>query len=405
MISIQDVPDDTFRRAAFCRVTEATLLLARFHLHSWPRPRTSWFDVGFHIAWRWTLPALAFVLAAGSSGAAPAKWYLDMERGNPGEYLTAAHLNPPATHGSRTNWSTRSGSDDPTMYSMRVDAGNEQRLYSPLSIAGVVYSDAASTRSFSSWNDRDNHYVVYRVPPLEAEVTSGQPYGQSRVSMGCFVRLHGLRGFSYGSYDLAMLHGGGQFAVLNLDDGTAIAGRLYLRIHTRNGVGERIEVYPEKAYWVTMLSDSTAGLYGRAILRVYDPANWKLVGNESVLDHTGPDPGRQNIHEVRFGRCDLHGGATINPGTAQFYDDLIVDESGVEWPLMPGGTPQYLRICSINQIGTNVDITWIGGQGPFRVQTRASLASGAWADLGSPIPGNSAVIPMSKAGFIRVIGR
>jgi hypothetical protein len=223
--------------------------------------------------------------------------------------------------------------------------------------------------------------------------------------MGCYLRLQGLKGWSYGSYDLVVLHGGGQFAVLNLDDGTARAGEIYLRVHTRNGTGDRIPVRPEKTYWVTMVSDSAAGLYGNATLRVYDPGNWKLVGKESVLEHLGPDPGRQNVHEVRFGRCDRHGGGTINPGTAQFYDDLIVDESGGEWPLMPGGTPQYFRICSVTQVGASVDITWVGGRGPYQVQTRSSATSGSWTNLGGPIAGNSATIPMSKAGFLRVVGR
>jgi hypothetical protein len=124
-----------------------------------------------------------------------------------------------------------------------------------------------------------------------------------------------------------------------------------------------------------------------------------------VLDHTGPDPGRQNIHEVRFGRCDSHGGGSINPGTVQYYDDLIVDESGCEWPLMPGGNPQSLKICSIAPIGTNVDITWMGGKGPYQVQTRDSLSSSSWSDFGAPVAGNSAAVPVSKAAFIRVVGR
>jgi hypothetical protein len=328
-----------------------------------------------------------------------------MEYGNPGDYVTAALLNPPATHGSSANWSTQSGTNDPTMYSMRVYAGNDYPLLSPLAINGVIYTDIGSTRSFSSWNDRNNHYAIYKVPPLEAEVSSGQPEGQPKVSMGCYLRLQGLSGQSYGSYDLVNLDGGGQFAVLNLDDGTERAGDMYFRVHTRNGVGERIKIYPEKTYWVTMLSDSSAGLYGSAALRVYDPVNWQLVGNESVLDHVGPDPGRQNVQEVRFGRCDVHEGGSINPGTAQFYDDLIVDESGCEWPLMPGGGPQSLRICSITQMGTNVDITWMGGNGPYQVQTRDSPSLGSWRNVGTPVSGNSAAIPAIKAGFIRVVGR
>jgi len=328
-----------------------------------------------------------------------------MENGNHDDYVTTELLNPPATHGGKPNWRTESGTNDPTMYSMRVYAGNDYPLYSPLFIDGTSYSDIGSTRSISSWNDRDNHYVTYRVPPLEDVEPSYVKAGQPKVSMGCYLRLQGLEGFSYGSYDLVNLDGGGQFAVLNLDDGTTRDGEMYFRVHTRNGVGEIIRVYPEKTYWVTMLSDSTAALYGKAALRVYDPVNWQMVGNESVLEHAGPDPGRQNVHEVRFGRCDVHGGGSINPGTAQFYDDLIVDESGCEWPLMPGGGPQSLRICSITQMGTNVDITWMGGKGPYQVQTRDSPSLGSWRNVGTPVSGNSAAVSVNNAAFIRVVGR
>lgn len=405
MLTFQQFPDDICRQFGLDPASERVFLQDRLHAHNRPCGGTSPGDALRCFVRVGLLLVFSFSLAGGSSNAAPAKWYLDMEYGNPGDYVTAALLNPPATHGSSANWGTVSGTNDPTMYSMRVYAGNDYPLYSPLTIAGIIYTDLGSTRSFSSQNDRNNHYAAYKVAPLESDVSSGQPEGQPKVSMGCYLRLEGLSGLSYGSYDLVNLDGGGQFAVLNLDDGTARAGELYFRVHTRNGVGERIRIYPEKTYWVTMLSDSTAGLYGTAMLRVYDPFSWQLVGNESVLDHEGPDPGRQNVREVRFGRCDAHEGGSINPGTFQYYDDLIVDESGCEWPLMPGGNPQGLKICSITQIGTNVDITWMGGKGPYQVQTRGSLNSGSWGNFGTPVPGNSADIPTNKAGFIRVVGR
>jgi len=400
MLTFQQFPDDISRQFRLAPASGPAFRRDQLRAHNRPRGRTSASSAPCSFARMWFLLAFFFLLAGDLSGAAPAKWYLDMEYGNPGDSVTAALLNPPATHGSSANWSTMSGTNDPTMYSMRVYAGNDYPLYSPLTIAGIVYTDIGSTRSFSSQNDRNNHYAVYRVPPLETEAD-----GQPKVSMGCYLRLEGLSGLSYGSYDLVNLDGGGQFAVLNLDDGTERAGEQYFRVHTRNGVGPGIRIYPEKTYWVTLVSDSTAGLYGTATLRVYDPVTWRLVGNESVLDHEGPDPGRQNVKEVRFGRCDAHEGGSITPGTFQYYDDLIVDESGCEWPLMPGGNPQGLKICSITQIGTNVDITWMGGKGPYQVQTRANLASGSWADFGTPVAGNSTAIPANKAGFIRVVGR
>ena len=405
MISIQHFDGDFNRQFRLASANEPVFLRDWFHPDSWSCGRPSLINALRAFARVLFLLVFSSFLAGNLSVAAPAKWYLDMESGNPGDYMTARLLNPPGTHGSSSNWSTVSGSSDPTMYSMRVRATNDYPLLSSLAINGVIYTDNGSTRSFSSQNDRNNHYAVYRVPPLEAEAPSGQQWGQPKVSMGCYLRLQGLSGLSYGSYDLVVFHGGGQFAVLNLDDGTARAGEQYFRVHTRNGVGPGIRIYPEKTYWVTMVYDSTAGLYGTATLRVYDPVTLRLVGNESVLDHVGPDPGRQNVQEVRFGRCDVHEGGSITPGTFQYYDDLIVDESGCEWPLMPGGNPQGLRICSATQIGTNMDITWMGGRGPYQVQTRGSLNSGSWGNFGPPVTGNSAAIPVNKAGFLRVVGQ
>jgi hypothetical protein len=350
---------------------------------------------------------LAFVfwwLAGLASGAAPAKWFLDMETGNPGDYLTTTHLNPPATHGGSRNWITESGSSDPTMYSMRIHDGHEYPLLSPVAIDGINFSDRGSTRTILSRNDRHNHYAKYRVPPLEAEVPSGQPWGQPKVSVGCYLRLEGFKGYTYGSYDLIELDGGGQFAVVNLDDGTGRDGHIYFRVHTQNGTGERIEVASEKTYWITLLSDRTAGNHGVAELRVYDPATWQLVGAPSVLEHA-EYPSRQNIWSVWFGRCDAHGGGSINATTAQYFDDLIVDESGREWPLMPGGTPQDLRIISSTRVGTNLTVEWTGGTPPYQVQTRDSFSRGDWTNFGPVITGNSVSIPMNRTGFVRVVGR
>jgi len=100
---------------------------------------------------------------------------------------------------------------------------------------------------------------------------------------------------------------------------------------------------------------------------------------------------------------DAHAGS---PNSWVYFDDLMIDDQGLQWPLMPGtnAVPQEFRLTSISRGIGGVKITWAGGSGPFQIQTRTSLNSGAWTNWGAPVTGNSAAVPTSKVGYIRVIG-
>src|SRR5262249_61918943 len=64
-----------------------------------------------------------------------------------------------------------------------------------------------------------------------------------------------------------------------------------------------------------------------AHLKVYDPADWSLVGTS-----TWPlEP--QACETVCFGRYDAHG--YTSPAN-HYYDDLMIDVTNARFPLMPG---------------------------------------------------------------------
>lgn len=55
--------------------------------------------------------------------------------------------------------------------------------------------------------------------------------------------------------------------------------------------------------------------------------------------------------------------------------------------------------------GSSVELTWTGGQAPYRVERRSDLTAGAWQAVGSATSGTSVTVPVEGAtGFLRVVG-
>jgi hypothetical protein len=65
-----------------------------------------------------------------------------------------------------------------------------------------------------------------------------------------------------------------------------------------------------------------------------------------------------------------------------------------------------LRITGVSAAAGNLTISWSGGNGPFQLQTKASLSDASWQNVGSPVTGHSASAPLTGAmGFFRVVGQ
>ena len=62
-----------------------------------------------------------------------------------------------------------------------------------------------------------------------------------------------------------------------------------------------------------------------------------------------------------------------------------------------------IRIVEITPAGANVALRWRGGVGPYQVQRRASLAAGAWENVGSPTTLLTATVSVdAETGFCRI---
>jgi hypothetical protein len=174
--------------------------------------------------------------------------------------------------------------------------------------------------------------------------------------MGCYLRLENLTA-TWGYYDLIHLGGGGYYVVLALRDAPwdpdhpydpnnpdDLERRRAIRVHSQAPpyVGSDIPIFANKTYWITMLWDTNpwdanpdANKKGTAILKVYDPQTWLPVGGPSLLELSDyPLTAPLNCEEIQFGRCDDHG--DTSPASYHYFDDLLVDESGTRWPLLPG---------------------------------------------------------------------
>jgi hypothetical protein len=67
-----------------------------------------------------------------------------------------------------------------------------------------------------------------------------------------------------------------------------------------------------------------------------------------------------------------------------------------------GGQP---NIASVSVAGGNLTLTWTGGAGPFKVQRRDDIATGAWADVTTTNDRTASVPRTGNAGFLRVVGQ
>jgi hypothetical protein len=73
---------------------------------------------------------------------------------------------------------------------------------------------------------------------------------------------------------------------------------------------------------------------------------------------------------------------------------------------IPVSIPHPLTIISIVPTFFDIEIKWVGGNGPFQVQTRDSFSTGTWIDSGVPTQDRMATVPRGPGNvFIRVFGQ
>ncbi|HXI53712.1 MAG TPA: Ig-like domain-containing protein, partial [Candidatus Saccharimonadales bacterium] len=208
---------------------------------------------------------------------------------------------------------------------------------------GTNYTDAGSTRSLKIRNTVERQFCEY-------VLNDSSP----KLSVGCFVRLGNFDATTFGYYDIfAMESDSTEFSVLSFVDGDH--GVQLFQEHTSFGVGSMIPIAPNSTYWISMLWDRLAE---QATLMVYDPTTWSLLGTSSKdIPNTGPE---DNARSIFVGRYDAHLSNGANSTNVIYYDDLLVDATGAQFPLLPQTNAQIASttlVISVNNTPPHVNIT------------------------------------------------
>jgi hypothetical protein len=276
--------------------------------------------------------------------------YMNAEAGTDGTVLTTALLNS-ATKGVGGVWSISS-----PLTELRISTDLDPTFPATILCNGTNYTDAGSTRSLKIKNTVDRQFAVYTL-------NTSQP----KLSVGCFVRLGNFDGSTFAYYDIFALEAdSGEFSVLNFVDGDA--GSLLFQEHTGAGTGTPMAVQPNTTYWMTMLWDRLSRL---ATLKIYNATTWALVGTSTkALDNGGTI---DNCRAIYIGRYDAHRNDGANSANLIYYDDLMVDTTGNQYPLVPfssSSSSTVSLIVSVNNTPPAINITSPINGSYYSIQTQ-----------------------------------
>ena len=162
-----------------------------------------------------------------------------------------------------------------------------------------------------------------------------------------------------------------------------------------NTNGFIIEVDPE-----------TGNVLGQLSLN-YPPGGGSPVGEFGGLLGLAQHPVTGVLYGIR--KTDDHFArelVTINLATG---DTKLVGNMGMHIAsIVFVPSPAALHISSITRSGKDLTLTWTGGSPPYQVQSRSSLSTGSWANVGGATPQLSRTITngvVGSAGFFRVCGQ
>ena len=301
---------------------------------------------------------ILFILVTlrGVAATTPVDVYLDMEAGSDGALVTSNLLNA-ATHGTGGSWTTFPS----TLSALRVTTDFEPVLGSQIFVGETLYTDQAGSRGYAFRNNTDREFACYTFDELHP-----------KVSLGCFLRIGDFDGSTFGSYDLIAMEGDDEFAVVNFQDFPG--DEFVLQIHTQAGTRDPIPVQPNTTYWVTLLWDQPNR---RSMLKVYDATSWELIGGGSI------SLSNKFCRNVCFGRYDDH---DKTPGKYHYYDDLLIDYSTAEFPILPSRLgparePLMITIAGSGTVlgATNHQLLEVGRQYALTAKPGAGYLFAGWS--------------------------
>lgn len=319
---------------------------------------------------------LALIAVHGVAATTRVDVYLDLEAGSSGSLITS-NLLTAATHGIGGSWTTF----PETLTAMHVTTGFAPLLGTQVLVGDSLYSDATSSRGCAFHDVTDREFARYTFD-------SSHP----RVSVGCFLRVGDFDGSTFGSYDLVALEGDGEFIVLNFQDfpGNEFAWQ----IHTQAGARDPFPIKANTTYWATLLWDQPAR---RAYLKAYDAETWELVGSASIPLLNEP------CETVCFGRYDDH---DKTPDKFHYYDDLMIDYSAAEFPILPSRIgparePLFLTVAGAGTINgaTNTQLLDVGRQYSLTARPAPGYLFAGWTGSTSTLTANLKFVMTSNLTF------
>ena len=365
--------------------------------------------------------AVMFTTARPSYGQLAVKHYFDMEdsRGTPsssGDTITGP-WDPTGILGAAAHFDTTNpGSWDAVPWNSVLktftasQAGfSEPQIAGSVSVGGNTYTDSGGSRVFGvQLTSAKNQYINYwfsSSPPAWGDApTYSWRYApsvyKSKVSLGCYIHLASTNGYGADGdwYDLIVMQGeyhdwydndegGTEYFTLNFLDGASGAK---IRAHTElTGTGTDISVSRDQTYWVTMLWDNAGGA---CYLEVYETTGWTRVGYTTSTAIIG----NLNCGQISFGRYDNHAGT---PGSWVFFDDIMIDDTGNTWPLIP---KPVVWVEVLDASASENSGGWPTDKGKFRIKRTGSTSSSLAVSVG--FGDGTAIGPSPSFDFSIVVG-
>jgi hypothetical protein len=256
---------------------------------------------------------LSLLFVATSAMAADPDLYVDFENVAAGTLASASIMGAI----SRTNGNAVTFSFLGTANKMSVESGDpgSQGLLRPVKVSGVPYTNSAPTR----------HLLVKADNTVNSNQQFDWKFAASRkVSIGFSITLSNFTGLG-SFYNPIGIDGGSVFAYLSLINNNPPT----MQAETNSSPSTRINVFNNRAIWVTALFDSANN---RCIFDFYNQTNMAFIGRSG-----GAIPLNSTVSDIFYGMPEGH---AKDAGTVYRLGSLILYTNGNVWPVWPGSNLQ-----------------------------------------------------------------
>lgn len=278
----------------------------------------------------------------------------DMEAGNAGDLVTSNLMFTAShTNGNIGVWIV-STNQTLTLTNFRNTA-----LRGPVIVNSTPYTGSGNTKSFAL--DLNQNLTRQYARFIFAST-------QAKVSVGFSFRFKNGGASTGDLYDLAALEGGGgaEFQTLSVEQRTGNNSRISVETSTCPSGGGYKQFNDDTDYWVTMQWNKS----GSGNLYIYDMATWNLYfSTNCTLTNL-------NCESLYIGRYDAHNGN--HPNGIAFYDNVMVDITGNNFPLLPVGATVIAATGSQTDVSNAVFYTSPAGNNVIFDRVSIPAGSNVW---------------------------